>query len=85
MIERVITWVFFGLALSLTPLVIVAALGWTPAGGFRDFAKVQQIYLLRLMPDGSRKRMRFDYKGVVSGKNSSQDIDLQTGDTLVVP
>jgi len=55
------------------------------AGGFRDFAKVQQIYLLRLMPDGSRKRIHFDYKAAVNGKNSYRDIELQTGDTLVVP
>jgi polysaccharide biosynthesis/export protein len=55
------------------------------AGGFRDFAKVQQIYLLRPMPDGSRKRIRFDYKAAVNGKNSYRDIELQTGDTLVVP
>jgi len=55
------------------------------AGGFRDFAKVQQIYLLRLMPDGSRKRLHFDYKAAVNGKNSYQDLELQTGDTLVVP
>jgi polysaccharide biosynthesis/export protein len=55
------------------------------AGGFRDFAKVQHIYLLRPMPDGSRKRLQFDYKAVVGGKNLSQDIELQTGDTVVVP
>ena len=55
------------------------------AGGFRDFAKVQQIYLLRLMPDGSRNRLHFDYKAAVNGKNSYRDIELQIGDTLVVP
>jgi polysaccharide biosynthesis/export protein len=55
------------------------------AGGFRDFAKVQHIYLLRPAPDGSRKRLHFDYKAVVGGKNLSQDIELQTGDTVVVP
>jgi polysaccharide biosynthesis/export protein len=55
------------------------------AGGFRDFAKVQHIYLLRPMPDGSRTRLPFDYKAVVGGKGLSQDIELQTGDTVVVP
>jgi polysaccharide biosynthesis/export protein len=54
-------------------------------GGFRDFAKVQQIYLLRLRPDGSRNRLHFDYKAAVNGKASYRDIELQTGDTLVVP
>jgi len=55
------------------------------AGGFRDFAKVQQIYLLRLLPDGSRKRIFFDYKAAVNGKDTYRDIEIQTGDTLVVP
>ena len=59
--------------------------GLATAGGFRDFAKVQRIYLLRLMPDGSRKRFRFDYKAAVNGQNSYRDIELQSGDTLVVP
>jgi hypothetical protein len=40
MLARIITWVFFGLALSLTPLVIVAALGWTVADGFSGFLRV---------------------------------------------
>jgi len=55
------------------------------AGGFRDFAKVRQIYLLRLQPDGSRKRVYFDYKAAVNGKSTYRDIELQPGDTLVVP
>ena len=55
------------------------------AGGFRDFAKVQQIYLLRLRPDGSRNRLHFDYKAAVNGRTLYRDIELQIGDTLVVP
>jgi polysaccharide export outer membrane protein len=55
------------------------------AGGFRDFAKVQQIYLLRLRPDGSRNRLHFDYKAAVNGKAWYRDIELQMGDTLIVP
>jgi len=55
------------------------------AGGFRDFAKVRQIYLLRQQPDGSRKRVHFDYKAAVNGKSTYRDIELQPGDTLVVP
>jgi polysaccharide export outer membrane protein len=55
------------------------------AGGFRDFAKLGQIYLLRLMPDGSRKRIFFDYKAAVNGKDTYRDVEIQTGDTLVVP
>jgi polysaccharide export outer membrane protein len=70
----------FSLATNMTVLDALAT-----AGGFRDFAKVQKIYLLRLMPDGSRKRLPFDYKAAVNGKTSYHDIELQNGDTLVVP
>ena len=70
----------FALTTNMTALDALAA-----AGGFRDFAKVRQIYLLRLMPDGSRKRFHFDYTAAVNGKNSYRDIEIQTGDTLVVP
>jgi polysaccharide export outer membrane protein len=55
------------------------------SGGFRDFAKVQQIYLLRLRPDGSRNHLHFDYKAAVNGKTWYRDIELQIGDTVVVP
>jgi polysaccharide export outer membrane protein len=55
------------------------------AGGFRDFAKVNGIYVLRRMPDGSRKRLTFNYKAAVQGKPGYRDTVLQTGDTVVVP
>lgn len=55
------------------------------AGGFRDFAKVSQIYVLRLWPDGTRGHIRFDYKAAVNGSNSYRDLELKTGDTVVVP
>ena len=55
------------------------------AGGFRDFAKVKQIYLLRLLADGTRSRIRFDYKAAVNGGNSYRDLELKSGDTVVVP
>ena len=54
-------------------------------GGFRDFAKVQQIYLLRLLPDGSRRRIYFNYKAAVNGKDPYNDTELEIGDTIVVP
>ena len=55
------------------------------AGGFRDFAKVNQIYLLRPSPDGTRSHIRFDYKAAVKGSNSYRDLELKAGDTVVVP
>jgi len=55
------------------------------SGGFRDFARVNQIYLLHVLPDGSRKRIPFDFKAAVLGNNPYRDIEIQPGDTLVVP
>jgi polysaccharide biosynthesis/export protein len=55
------------------------------AGGFRDFAKQKGIYVLRQAPDGSQARLPFNYKDVVKGHNSSQNVALQSNDTIVVP
>lgn len=55
------------------------------AGGFRDFAKVKKIYVLRTEADGKQVRLPFNYKNVIKGKNASQNIELQPRDTLVVP
>jgi len=55
------------------------------AGGFRDFAKQKNIYVLRQNPDGSQTRLPFNYKDVVKGKNSEQNVKLQPRDTIVVP
>ena len=55
------------------------------AGGFRDFAKQKSIYVLRQNPDGSQVRLPFNYKEVIKGKDSAQNIKLQPRDTIVVP
>ncbi len=55
------------------------------AGGFRDFAKQKSIYVLRQNPDGTQARLPFNYKDVIKGKNSEQNIRLQQNDTVVVP
>jgi polysaccharide biosynthesis/export protein len=71
----------YTLTTSMTVLNALAA-----AGGFRDFAKVSRIYVLRLMPDNSRKKIHFDFKAAVNGKDIwYRDFELQPGDTLVVP
>ncbi len=70
----------YTLSKTMTVLDAIAA-----AGGFRDFAKVRKIYVLRAMTNGTRKRIPFDYKEAVKGNNSSQEIELQPGDTVVVP
>lgn len=59
--------------------------GIAMAGGFKDFAKQKSIYVLRKSPDGTQKRMAFNYKDVIKGKNPEQNIGLQAGDTVVVP
>jgi polysaccharide biosynthesis/export protein len=55
------------------------------AGGFRDFAKQKNIYVLRQNPDGSQARLPFNYKDVVKGKNTEQNVKLQPRDTVVIP
>ena len=55
------------------------------AGGFRDFAKQKSIYILRQNADGGQSRLPFNYKDVIKGKNSGQNIKLQPRDTIVVP
>ena len=55
------------------------------AGGFRDFAKQKDVYVLRRAADGHQTRLPFNYKDVVKGHNSAQNIALQSNDTLVVP
>ncbi len=55
------------------------------AGGFRDFAKQKSIYVLRAGENKSQKRLPFNYKDVVKGKNPEQNVRLLPGDTVVVP
>ena len=55
------------------------------AGGCRDFAKEGSIYILRQNPDGGESRIPFNYKDVIKGKNTVQNIKLQPHDTIVVP
>jgi polysaccharide export outer membrane protein len=54
------------------------------AGGFRDFAKKKSIYVLRQGASGE-SRLPFNYKSVSEGKDMSQNIKLQPGDTIIVP
>jgi polysaccharide biosynthesis/export protein len=54
------------------------------AGGFKDFANTKKIYVLRTV-NGTEQRLPFNYKEVIKGKNSQQNIELQPRDTIVVP
>ena len=66
---------------SSTTVLDAIAMG----GGFKDFAKKKSIYVLRANPDGTQKRIPFNYKEVIKGTNPEQNVKLQAGDTLVVP
>src|SRR5262249_3155761 len=59
----------FPLTSSLTVLDAIAV-----AGGFKDFAKQKSIYILRQNSDGTQSRMPFNYKDVIKGKSSEQNI-----------
>jgi polysaccharide biosynthesis/export protein len=54
------------------------------SGGFTQFAKLKNIYVLR-MEEGKQAKHPFNYKDVVSGKKPEQNILLQPGDVIVVP
>ena len=70
----------FDLAKPTTVLDAIAL-----AGGFQDFAKLTKIYVLRRMSDGSQKMLPFNYKRVILGRALDQNVELQPGDTVVVP
>lgn len=55
------------------------------AGGPRDFAKVKKIYVLRQLESGEHLRILFNYKDIIRGRNFHQNVELQPGDTIVVP
>lgn len=54
------------------------------AGGLGDFARSKDIYVLRTEGE-KQQRFAFNYKAVLKGQNSAQNILLKAGDTIVVP
>ncbi len=71
-----------GAQLLLPNMTVLQAL--SSAGGFTQFARLKNIYVLRT-EDGKSVRHPFNYKDVVSGKKPEEDIQLQPGDVIVVP
>jgi len=65
------------------PMTVVDAIA--TAGGFRDFAKQKDIYVLHKDASGKQTRVPFNYKDVIKGLHPEQNIELQSGDTVVVP
>jgi polysaccharide biosynthesis/export protein len=66
------------LAAGMSPLQAIAA-----AGGLSPFANSKKIYILR-NEAGKQQKIPFNYKQALKG-DSTQDIKLQPGDTIVVP
>jgi len=62
----------------VVPTTVLEAL--VQAGGFRDFAKTSAIVILR-----RGERLKFNYKNVIKGKNTEQNIQLEPGDQIIVP
>ena len=70
-------------ALPLLPnMTVLQAL--SSAGGFTQFAKLKNIYVLRT-EDGKQVKHPFNYKEVVKGNLTEENIVLQPGDVIVVP
>jgi polysaccharide biosynthesis/export protein len=62
----------------VVPTRVMEAL--TAGGGFRDFANTKKIVVLR-----KGQRLKFNYKEVIKGKNSEQNIFIENGDYIIVP
>jgi len=60
------------------PMTVLDAIA--VGGGLRDFAKGSHIYVLR-----NNSRLAFNYKQVIKGKQMSDNVKLQPGDTIVIP
>jgi polysaccharide export outer membrane protein len=54
------------------------------AGGTTPFAALGDIVILRRTPSG-KQSLPFRYNDVVRGRRLDQNIDLQSGDVVVVP
>ncbi len=67
----------------IPPMSVIDAVA--TAGGLREFAKPNKIYVLRTLPNGQVQRIKVEYNNVLKGKRGSEDVVLQTRDTVVVP
>jgi len=65
------------------PVTVLEAIAL--AGGFLDFAKTNKIKIMRRKEGGVSETLFFDYKKVLKGQNTVQNVELRNGDTIVVP
>jgi polysaccharide export outer membrane protein len=63
----------------MTVLQVIAEVG-----GVTEFAKKKKIYVLRER-EGKQVRLPFDYASVLKGDGSGQNVQVESGDTVVVP
>ena len=54
------------------------------AGGFTEWANPKKILVVR-KEDGREKRITVNYKKIMSGSNTSSNVLLKSGDTIIVP
>jgi polysaccharide biosynthesis/export protein len=64
------------------PTTVVQALAL--AGGFREYAKTDEILVLR-QQGGTSRFIPVNYQRLVSGRDGAQNVLLQPGDTVLVP
>jgi polysaccharide export outer membrane protein len=64
------------------PITVLQAIA--TAGGFTEWAKKDDILIVRKGPQG-QFRIEFDYERVVSGKDIKQNILLNSDDVIIVP
>jgi polysaccharide biosynthesis/export protein len=69
----------FGLLPHMTALQAISS-----TGGFTQFARPKNIYILRT-EHGEQVKLPFNYKEALKGHNPEQNIELQPGDIIVVP
>ncbi len=55
------------------------------AGGLKEFTDGKRILIMRADEAGKQTSYLFNYRQVTEGKNLAQNIELQPGDTVVVP
>ena len=65
------------------PMTVVDAIA--TAGGFRDFAKQKDVYVLHMDANGKQNRIPVNYKEVIKAVHPERNIELQSGDTVVIP
>lgn len=64
------------------PITVLQALAM--AGGFQEYAKESEMSVVRTVGKNSTV-LGFDYREVIKGRRSDQNIYLQSGDVVVVP